>query len=93
MTDKETVRRVATLARLELSDRELEKFSKDMEEITRAFSVLRKADTKNVEPTFQPIEGRNVLRDDEIEKSIPRETLLKNLKNKEKGFIKGPKVI
>jgi aspartyl-tRNA(Asn)/glutamyl-tRNA(Gln) amidotransferase subunit C len=93
MADRETVRKVAELARLELSDGELERFSKDMEEITKAFSVLRKVDTKGVEPTFQPVERKNVLRDDEVEESIPRETLLKNLKNKEKGFIKGPKVV
>jgi aspartyl-tRNA(Asn)/glutamyl-tRNA(Gln) amidotransferase subunit C len=93
MADRETVKKVAELARLELSDKELERFSKDMEEITKAFSVLKKVDTKGVEPTFQPIERKNILRDDEIEESIPRETLLKNLKNREKGFIKGPKVI
>ncbi len=93
MTKRETVRRVAELARLELSDNELDEFSKDMEEITKAFSVIRKVDTKGVEPAFQPMEMKNVLRDDMVEESIPRETLLKNLKNKEKGFIKGPKVI
>jgi len=93
MTDKETVRKVAKLARLELSDKELERFSKDMEEITKAFSVLKKVKTDGVEPTFQPVERKNVLRDDIIEESISRDILLKNLKNQEKGFIKGPKVV
>lgn len=93
MTDRETVRKVAGLARLELTEKELERFSKDMGEITKAFSVLSKVNTDGVPPTFQPVEQKNVLREDKVEQSIPRETLLKNLKNQEKGFIKGPRVI
>jgi len=93
MVDKETVRKVAKLARLELTNKELDKFSKDMEDITKAFSVIKKVKTDGVEPTFQPVERKNVLRDDVIEESISRDVLLKNLKNQEKGFIKGPKVV
>jgi aspartyl-tRNA(Asn)/glutamyl-tRNA(Gln) amidotransferase subunit C len=91
--DRKTVKRVAELSRLELSDREAESFSRDLSEVLSSFRTLRKIPTKGVRPSFQPIETRNVLREDEVEPSIPRENLLKNLKNKEQGYIKGPRVV
>jgi len=93
MADKEVVRKVAKLARLDLTEKELGSFSRDMEDITKAFSVIRKVKTDRVEPTFQPVERKNILRDDVIEDSISRDILLKGLKNQEKGFIKGPKAV
>ena len=88
-----TVRHVARTARLELTDKEVKMYSKDLGSILKAFETLQKIDTKGVAPTFQPIDVKDVLREDRIEPSIPRDRLLKNLKNKEKGYIKGPKVV
>jgi aspartyl-tRNA(Asn)/glutamyl-tRNA(Gln) amidotransferase subunit C len=91
--DKETVERVAKLARIDLTEEEAERFSKDLDEILTAFKTLQDITTEGVKPTFQPIEVKDVLRDDRVEPSIPRERILKNLKNKEDGFIKGPRVV
>ena len=91
--DKQTVERVAGLARLELTDREARGFAKDLHEVLSAFRTLQRIPTKGVKPTFQPIEVRDVLREDEVEPSIPRERLLRNLRNKEDGYIKGPRVV
>jgi aspartyl-tRNA(Asn)/glutamyl-tRNA(Gln) amidotransferase subunit C len=90
---KETVRKVAELARIELTEREVEKFSRDLGEVIDAFGKLQRIPTKGVRPTFQPVEQKNVMREDRIEESIPRELLLKNLRNKQSGFIKGPRVV
>jgi aspartyl-tRNA(Asn)/glutamyl-tRNA(Gln) amidotransferase subunit C len=95
MPDKitpDTVKRVARIARLNLSGKELEKFSKDLESILESFQDLEKVPTKGVEPSFQPIETKNVLRKDVIEHSLTHEQALSNTKNKDKGFFKGPKV-
>jgi aspartyl-tRNA(Asn)/glutamyl-tRNA(Gln) amidotransferase subunit C len=87
----ETLRRVAQVARLKLSDQELEKFSKDLEAMLEAFRDLGNVDTKGVKPSFQPIETKNVLRKDRIEPSLTQEQALSNSRNKEKGFFKGPR--
>ena len=64
-----------------------------MKEILSAFRRLKRRPTRNVKPTFQPIETKDVLREDKIEPSISRERLLGNLKNREDGYIKGPRVV
>jgi aspartyl-tRNA(Asn)/glutamyl-tRNA(Gln) amidotransferase subunit C len=89
---QDTVRRVARIARLNLSDKETGKFSKDLESILESFQDLEKVPTKGVKPAFQPMETKNVLRRDVIELSLSQEQALSNTKNKDKGFFKGPKV-
>ena len=88
---EETVRHVAKIARLELTKREVDKFQKDMNEILAAFKILDEA--PNADPSFQPVEIKNVFREDKIETCLPNEVALKNTKHKEKGFFKGPKAV
>ncbi len=91
--DKETVRKVARLARIELSDMETEGFRRDLEEVLSAFRKIQKIPTKGVKPTFQPVETRDVLREDVVEPGIPRDRLLRDLRNKQDGYIRGPRVV
>jgi aspartyl-tRNA(Asn)/glutamyl-tRNA(Gln) amidotransferase subunit C len=89
--DKQTVKHVAKLARLNLSDEELEKFTKQLEDVLVAFKKIDSVDTKNVEPSFQPTELKNIWRDDVVE---PWEwDPLANTKHKEKRFFKGPRIV
>lgn len=60
------VRHIAKLARLTLSDAEVEKFSKEMTSILEYVSQLQKVDTSNVEPTEQVTGQVNSLREDTI---------------------------
>ncbi len=90
--NRETVDRVARLARLELTEKEALGFTEDLKEVLSAFRRLQRIPTEGVEPTFQPVEVSGVLRDDRVEPGIPREELLRNLKNRQDGYIKGPKV-
>jgi aspartyl-tRNA(Asn)/glutamyl-tRNA(Gln) amidotransferase subunit C len=91
--DKKTVGRVAQVARLELTGKEISMFSRDMNDVLSAFRTLQKIPTEGVRPSFQPMEARDVVREDRIEPSIPRKRLLRNLKNKEDGYIRGPRVV
>ncbi len=91
--DKATVSKVARAARLDLTDKEITRYSRDLTDVLSAFRTLQRIPTKGVEPTFQPIETINVTRKDVVEPSIPRDKLLRNLKNQEDGYIKGPRVI
>ncbi len=89
--DKELISRVAKNARLNLSDKEVDGFIKDLKEILDHFSVLDEVDTKDVKPSFQPIPLKNVFRDDKIGKCLSQEEALSNTLNKKDGFFRGPK--
>ncbi len=64
------VRHIAKLARLTLSDAEVEKFAKELTSILQYVDILKEVDTSNVEPTAQVTGQTNVLRIDEIGSTI-----------------------
>jgi len=88
----QTIKHVSKIARLKLTEKEIDKFTNDMESILDAFKDLERVPTKGIKPSFQPIETKNVLRKDRTEPSLKQEQALANTKNKEKGYFKGPKV-
>ena len=86
--------KVAEISRLNLTDEEAKKFSKDLENILEAFRDIEKVNTDGVEPTFQPIESKDVLREDKIEPSFGQKTALSQVKNnREEGLFRGPKAV
>jgi len=91
--DRKTVKHVAEVARLDLTDKELDQFSRDMGSILEAFKAIGKADTKDVKPAFQPVDVKNVTRADVVEPCLKQNEALSNTKNKEEGFFRGPKVV
>jgi aspartyl-tRNA(Asn)/glutamyl-tRNA(Gln) amidotransferase subunit C len=93
MMDRKTVKKVAEIARLNITDGELGRFSDDMSSILDAFKVLGRVDTKRVKPTFQPVDMKNVTREDKVEPCLPHEDAMANTENKEEGHFKGPKVV
>ena len=91
--NRDILLRVARNARLNLTEKEINELLPQLEEVLEYFSVLDKINTSDIEPAFQPIEMKNVLRDDIVEKSLDRNDVLANVKNKKDGFFKGPKVV
>ncbi|MBT3583149.1 Asp-tRNA(Asn)/Glu-tRNA(Gln) amidotransferase subunit GatC [Candidatus Woesearchaeota archaeon] len=91
--NKELVKKVAKIARLTLSEQEVKQFSEDFNDILQDFSKLKKINTDNVEPSFDPIAIQNVLRLDNVERCLSNSDALSNTKSKENGFFKGPKTI
>lgn len=89
--DKELVKRVADNARLKLTEEEVEKFTKQLEDILSTFKEIDEVDTKNVEPSFHPQEIKNVLREDEVKKFDWNP--LENTKHKEGKYFKGPRIV
>ena len=69
MIDKEEVKHIAELARLNLSVEEEEKFSKELSLILDYVGKLEKIDTEKIEPTSHPFEARNVMRGDVVKES------------------------
>lgn len=91
--DRELILKVAENARLELSKDEVEQFVKEFREILEAFSKVDEVDTKGIQPSMQPVELKNRLRDDKSEPSLSQEDALKNTEHKKDGYFKGPKVV
>ena len=90
---KEDVMKVASVGRLKLTDKEAAKFSGELEKIIDAFRELESIDTTNINPSFQPVKLENVTREDVVKPSLPQSEALLNAKNREGGFVKGPRVV
>jgi aspartyl-tRNA(Asn)/glutamyl-tRNA(Gln) amidotransferase subunit C len=88
----ETVKHVARLARLDLTDKELKNFQKDLDDVLLAFKDLDKAKTR-CQASFQPLPIKDITREDEEKGCLSQETILANTKHKEKGFFKGPRAV
>lgn len=82
---RDEVRHIALLARLGVSEDDMEKFSRQLSDILEAFQVLQKVDTTGVPPTSHPVALDNVLRDDEVAPSYPSEEVLANAPREEDG--------
>ena len=76
------VKHVAKLARLNLTGQEVKKFQKQLSEVLDYVDVLKKLDTKDIEPTSQVTGLENVFRSDEPGPSLQPEEVLKNAKEK-----------
>ena len=76
--DKNTVKYVANLARIELSDKELEHFTGQLDRILEYVHKLKTLDVDNLEPTSHVLEMKNVYRDDEVKQSLPVAEVMKN---------------
>ena len=87
------VKHVATSARLELSETEIEQFKQDFQEILNNFSVLDDADVANVSPAFHPVVLKDKTRDDVADKTLSHEEALQNVTDSSDGYIRGPKIV
>ena len=90
---KQEVEHVALLARLHLSETEIEQFTGQIDAILMYMDKLNELDTKDVEPTSHVIEVGNVVREDQVGDSIPVEDALANAPDKENDFFKVPRII
>jgi len=87
------IRKVASLARLELSPVELAKMTEQLSAILDYFDQLKQVPTGGVEPLAHPLNVHNVFRDDVIEPSLPLERVLANAPATDGPFFKVPKVL
>ena len=76
MIDREQVLHVARLARLRLSDEEVETMTGELSKVLDHIEKIAELDLDGVEPTSHVVELENVLRDDIPRPSLPREKAL-----------------
>lgn len=76
MIDREQVLHVARLARLELSDAEVETMTGELSKILEHIERINELDLEGVPPTSHVVEVANALREDEPKPCLPREVAL-----------------
>jgi aspartyl-tRNA(Asn)/glutamyl-tRNA(Gln) amidotransferase subunit C len=87
------VEHVAHLARLHLTDEELDRMQAQLSKIIDAIDTLQQVDTSHVGPTASVIQLENVMRDDEARPGISREAALANAPLREDPFLRVPTVL
>ena len=90
MIDREQVLHVARLARLELSDEEVETMSRELSGILDHVDKIGELDLEGVDPTSHVVELENVLRPDEPRPSWARERVLEEAPDTSEGAFRVP---
>jgi len=92
---KSQVKHISDLARLDLSDEEIEKFRWQLSSILEYIELLNEVDTTNVEPTAQTTDLKNVTREDKPQKGqcLAQEEVLSNAPETENGYVKTKAVL
>lgn len=75
---EEMVDYISLLSRLKPEEEEKRKMTAELEKIVSYMDVLNTLDTEDIEPMSHVFPVKNVLREDEVAPSFPREELLKN---------------
>ena len=84
----EQVRHIAWLARLGLSEAEVDKFGLQLSNILENFEILEEVNVENVPPATQTITLQNVFREDKVAESYPQVDILANAPKKQEDCFK-----
>ena len=87
---RDEVLHVARLARLELTDDEVDRFTEQLSAILEAVAKVAELDLSDVEPTAHPLDLVNVWAEDEPRPSLSVDEALANAPDRQDGFFKVP---
>ncbi len=93
MISRETVEHVAALARLGLTEAEIDLMQTQLSHILETIERLRDVDTSSVDPTAHPLPLENVLRDDVPRAPISRRAALANAPLREGDHLRVPTIL
>ena len=91
--DTQQVRKVAKLARLDLTEAEIEEFTGQLGAILEYVEKMNELDTAAVEPLAHCLPIHNVFRADEVRESLGTEQTLANAPQRDGPFFKVPKIL
>jgi aspartyl-tRNA(Asn)/glutamyl-tRNA(Gln) amidotransferase subunit C len=91
--DAEQVRKVAKLARLDLTEAEVEEFTGQLGAILEYVEKMNELDTAGVEPLAHCLPITNVFRADEVQESLGTEKTLANAPQRDESFFIVPKIL
>ena len=87
------VEHVAYLARLGLTDAELQTLEGQLNHIVDQYAIFAQLDTEAIPPTAQTIELENILREDVARESLPPDAVLANAAESDGDFIVVPAIL
>jgi len=90
---RQNVEHVANLAKLRLTDTEIDNYTKQLGDILTYMEKLDELDTSDVEPLSHVMDVTNAFRDDEPQKCLDRDEALSNAPKSDGEFFVVPKVI
>jgi aspartyl-tRNA(Asn)/glutamyl-tRNA(Gln) amidotransferase subunit C len=93
MIDREQVRKVAHLARLQITPEEEEQFTTQLNSILGYFEQLSELDTNDVPPTTRAIELSNITRADELKPFADKQALLQAAPEQEGEYFRVPQIL
>lgn len=93
MIEKSDVEYVAWLARLELSEEEKEKFTRQLGQVLEHAEKIKSLDTSEVPPTSHVLPLSNVMREDKVSPGLTQEEALSNAPRTEDGYFVVPRII
>ena len=91
--DKSEVSKIAELARLEITDEEIDDIESRITEILLLIDQMQSVDTDSIVPMSHPLDGKQILRSDTVSEANKRDELQKLAPKVENGLFLVPKVI
>ena len=85
---RDEVLHIARLARMGITDDEVDRLREQLSDILDNFEVLKQVNTDNVPPTAQSIAFNNVIRDDRVVASYSQDDILSNAPQREQDYFK-----
>ncbi len=85
---REEVEHIALLARVGMTEDDLETFGGQLSHILEQFNVLSEVDTEGVPPTSHTIDLSSVFRDDEERPSLPSQEALANAPRRDEDYFR-----
>ncbi|MDQ4096444.1 MAG: Asp-tRNA(Asn)/Glu-tRNA(Gln) amidotransferase subunit GatC [Actinomycetota bacterium] len=90
---RDDVLHVARLARLDLTDEEVDRFTEQLAAVLEHAADVAALDTSGVPPTAHPIPLENVLREDVVQPSLDRDEVLAEAPSAEDGRFRVPPIL
>ena len=91
--ERDEVLKVASLARLALSDQEIDEFSRQLTQILSYVETLDEVDVERTDPMPHAVDAQNVFRNDVQQKSLTREAALSNAPATDGRFFLVPQIL
>lgn len=91
--DKENVRTICYLARLEIDEDKAQKIEKDLETIIELIGGLSSIDTTNIEPLYSPLEKTALKHEDILNSDNQKQKFLQNAPNANDDYFLVPRVV
>jgi len=93
MIERKDVEYVAWLARLELSEEEKERFTRQLGQVLEHAEKIKSLDTSEIRPTSHPMPLKNVMREDVVRPGLSQREALSNAPRAEGGYFAVPRII